>query len=64
MTDTHDAVEFMERMVDEIGLTSETPPAMQDEMLAELRAEAARRFSDPDLLDAAFQYLDRWSEYR
>ena len=64
MTDTHDAVEFMERMVDEIGLTRDTPPAVQDEMLSELHAAAGRRFRDPDLLDAAFQYLDHWRERR
>ena len=62
MTDTHDAVELMERMIDEVGLTRDTPPAARDEMLAQLRAEAGRRFQDPDLLDAAFQYLDHWRE--
>jgi hypothetical protein len=64
MTDTHDAVEFMERMIDEIGLTRDTPPAAQDEMLAQLHAEAARTFRDPDLLDAALQFLDHWRDPR
>lgn len=60
MTDTHDAVEFMERMIDEVGLTRDTPPDQQDELLARLHAEAGRAFRDPDMLDAAFQYLDHW----
>ena len=64
MPDTHDAIELMERLIDEIGLTRDTPPALQDEMLSALHAEAGRRLRDPDLLDAAFQYLDHWRERR
>jgi hypothetical protein len=60
LTDTHDEIELMERLIDEAGLTRDTPPALRDERLAELRAEAARRITDPDRRDAALQYLEHW----
>ena len=60
MTDAHDAVEMMEWMIDQKGLTPETAPAERDRLLDELRADARRTFSDPDRLDAALQYLANW----
>ena len=60
MTDTPDVVELMERLIDDVGLNRDTPAARQDELLAELHAEASRRIRDPDRLDAAHQYLAHW----
>jgi hypothetical protein len=62
MTDAHDEIELMERLIDEAGLTRDTPPALRDEALAGLRAEATRRIADPDRRDAALQYLEHWRE--
>ena len=60
MTDTHDAVALVETMIDAVGLTRDTPEPRRGAMLDQLHAEVASRIADPDLRNAAFQYLDHW----
>ena len=47
MTDAHDAVEMMEWMIDQKGLTPETAPAERDRLLDALRADAPPHLQRP-----------------